>query len=188
MNLTIILSSVRENRLAEKVLKRVHELINEDIFQITIVDPMKYDLPLLNKRYFEMENPEGKFRELHDIFFKTDGFILITGEYNHGIPPALKNILDHFLYEYKYKACGIVSYSIGVYGGARAAEQLRLVCSELGMPPIPIAPAWSFAHKSNEPEGKLFLDSFEKKIKIFIKQLEWYTQAFIMQRKISDNI
>lgn len=184
MNITIILSSVRENRLADSVFKKVKELIG-DRFLFTLVDPLEFNLPLLNKRFYEMKEPEEKFKKLHDIFSATDGFIIVTAEYNHGIPPALKNMLDHFGGEFKFKSCGIISYSDGAVGGARSGEQLRMVCSAMGMPPIPSSPAWGLAHKSSAPEGKSFLENFERSFGVFIKQFEWYTEAYKRQRELT---
>jgi NAD(P)H-dependent FMN reductase len=40
-----------------------------------------------------LEAPAGLYR-------KVDAFAIVSGEYNHGIPPGLKNLLDHFLVEY----------------------------------------------------------------------------------------
>jgi len=184
MNISIVLSSVRENRLAESVYSKVNEL-TKDYFTHTLVDPVEYKLPLLNKRYFEMVNPEVSFRQLHDIFTATDGFLIVTAEYNHGIPPALKNMLDHFGEEFNYKSCGIISYSNGPIGGARSTEQLRNVCATLGMPPIPISPAWGLASKANQPEGESFVKNFERTFKAFIDQFLWYTEAMINHRKIT---
>lgn len=183
MKITAIISSVRENRLADSVYKKFKELVGNR-FPFTLIDPIEYNLPLLNKRYFEMKDPETKFKQLHNIFEETDGFIIITAEYNHGIPSALKNMLDHFGSEFKYKSCGIISYSNGPIGGARSTEQLRLVCSTLGMPPIPVSPAWGLANKTDAPEGLSFLKNFEKNFQTFIEQFEWYTNAFLAQRKL----
>lgn len=184
MNITVIIGSVRENRLADSVLKKVKELIPAGAFALTFVDPLEFDLPMLNKRYYEMTQPEEKFKKLHDIFLATDGFLFVTAEYNHGIPPALKNLLDHFGSEFKYKASGICSYSNGAIGGARAVEQLRLVCATLGMPAIPRSPSWGLADIADKPEGQSFADAFERGFKTFFHQLEWYTEAFINQRKV----
>jgi NAD(P)H-dependent FMN reductase len=181
MKIALLLSSVRENRLANGVYKKVSEMIGGR-FDYTLVDPIEHELPLLNKRYFEMEKPELKFKKLHDIFSLSEGFLIVTAEYNHGIPPALKNMLDHFGDEFKNKSCGIVSYSDGPIGGARSCEQLRLVCSTLGMPPVPISPAWGIANKAGTPEGKSFEVNFEKTFKRFVEQFIWYTEAFTNHR------
>ena len=182
MEITIILSSVRDNRLADSVFTKVKELIGKTI-SFNVVDPKDYPLPLLNKRFYEMKEPDEIAKQLHTVFSKSDGFIIITAEYNHSIPPALSNMLDHFGEEFKQKSCGIVSYSDGAVGGARSGEQLRLLCSTLGMPPIPISPAWGIAHKANFPEGKAFADNFEKVFGLFLKQFIWYTEAFKLHRE-----
>jgi NAD(P)H-dependent FMN reductase len=183
MNITILLSSVRDGRLADTVLQKVISLIG-DKFPVTIVDPKEYVLPLLNLRFYEMKEPEDVFVRLHNIFMKTDGFIIVTAEYNHGIPPALKNMLDHYGAEFTKKACGIVSYSNGAIGGARSAEQLRLVCATLGMPAIPTSPSWGLAHKAGKPEGKSFEDNFERTFSFFLPEFLWYTEAFMKQRAV----
>ena len=66
-----------------------------------------------------------------------DAFIIVSGEYNHSIPPALSNLLDHFLEEYFWRPSAIVCYSAGPFGGVRAAMQLRAMLCELGTPSIP---------------------------------------------------
>ena len=87
------------------------------------------------------EHPAGEAPEqlerLAALYRSVDGFLVVSGEYNHGIPPALKNLLDHFLEEYFWRPSGIVCYSAGGFGGVRAAMQLRMTLAELGMPSIP---------------------------------------------------
>src|SRR3546814_15996029 len=70
------------------------------------------------------------------LYRRVDGFLVVSGEYNHGIPPALKNLLDHFLEEYFWRPSGIVCYSAGGFGGVRAAMPLRMPLAELGMSKI----------------------------------------------------
>ncbi len=65
---------------------------------------------------------------------KTDGFIVVTPEYNHGYPASLKNALDHIFPELNRKPVTFVGY--GNVGGARAIEQLRLVAVEFEMAPL----------------------------------------------------
>jgi NAD(P)H-dependent FMN reductase len=48
-----------------------------------------------------------------ELLSAADGFVVVSGEYNHSIPAALKNLLDHFQSEYHYKPSGIVTYSAG---------------------------------------------------------------------------
>lgn len=63
--------------------------------------------------------------------------MIVSGEGNHTVSPALANLLDHFLEEYFYKPSAIVCYSAGSFGGVRAAVALRAMLAELGMSSIP---------------------------------------------------
>ncbi len=183
MNVVLIISSVRDTRMAGDVLVKVKSLIDLT-YDITVVDPLDYQLPLLNKRYYEMDDPEPVFKKLHEIFNGADGFMILSAEYNHGIPPALKNMLDHYGKEFRHKCCGIVSYSDGSVGGARATEQLRLVCSTLGMPPVSLSPTWGLANKYKEPEGRSFYENFERQFKSFLKEFDWYLNALYNHRQL----
>ena len=51
------------------------------------------------------------------LFRRADAFVIVTAEYNHSIPPALSNTLDHFLEEYFWRPSAIVCYSAGAFGG-----------------------------------------------------------------------
>src|SRR5687767_4943234 len=71
------------------------------------------------------------------LYKSADAFVVVTAEYNHSIPPALSNLLDHFLEEYFWRPSAIVCYSAGQFGGVRAAMRLLAMLCELGMPSIP---------------------------------------------------
>ncbi len=180
MKVVLLQSSVRDGRLGPSIVDLIKPFLEKKKWDLTIVDPKQYKLPLLFQRYFEMKEPTKEFQYLHTLFSKADGFILITAEYNHSIPPALKNLLDHFFKEYAFKASGIISYSDGAYGGVRAAEHLRLVCTNLNMPPITAQPAITFAGQKKSPVQR---KQFASVMKSFTNQFEWYMEALRVQRK-----
>src|SRR4029077_16000856 len=112
-----------------------------------------------------------------------DGFVIVTGEYNHSVPPALTNLLDHFLEEYFFRPSAIVCYSSGQFGGVRAAVHLRALVCELGMPsisslfPVPrIAAAFDV---DGTPSDAATATRFER----FAKELEFWAEALHEQRK-----
>jgi chromate reductase, NAD(P)H dehydrogenase (quinone) len=64
------------------------------------------------------------------IIAKSDGVLIATPEYNHGIPGVLKNALDWAsrpVYEscFKHKPVSIITSSLAFTGGVRAQYQLR---------------------------------------------------------------
>ena len=54
-------------------------------------------------REYECGSAPIVLEALGELYRKIDAFVMVSGEYNHGIPPALKNLLDHFLEEYFFR-------------------------------------------------------------------------------------
>lgn len=126
MKIGIILGSTREGRASEEVGKWLLSKANIDNVDFEIVDIKEYDLPFFGTT--EDQTNVGKWNEK---LAELDGFIFVTAEYNHSITAALKNALDSARDNWANKAAGIVSY--GSAGGARAAEHLRGILSELSI-------------------------------------------------------
>lgn len=125
LKIGIITGSTREGRVNKDVSDWVlNNAKNTDNVSYEIVDIKDYDLPFLGtgKNLKNIENWNAKLAEL-------DGFIFVVAEYNHSITGALKNALDLARDSWVNKSAGIVSY--GSAGGARAAEHLRGILSEL---------------------------------------------------------
>jgi len=75
LNIAIILGSVRSDRNGEKVGKWVAKKLEGRGHDIMIVDPMELDLPILDRMYKEMKNPEPKFKKLQEMILSADGYI-----------------------------------------------------------------------------------------------------------------
>ena len=139
MKIAVLLGSVRSDRMGIRAARFILDATRARGWEPTLVDPMELKLPLLDRMY--KEHPPGQAPEnlerLAKLYRAVDGFLIVSAEYNNGIPPALKNLLDHFLEEYFWRPSGIVCYSAGQFGGVRAAMQLRMTLAELGMPSIP---------------------------------------------------
>ena len=138
-SIAVLLGSVRRDRMGIRAAQLVVRELERRGHEVHLVDPLELQLPVLDRMY--KEHPAGAAPEplerLAALYRRVDGFLVVSGEYNHGSPPALKNLLDHFLEEYFWRPSGIVCYSAGSFGGVRAAMQLRMTLAELGMPSIP---------------------------------------------------
>lgn len=132
MKIAIVIGSTRPRRKGEAVAKWVHEQASKRTdATFEIVDVAAANLPLLDE---PMPAITGKYSHDHTkAWAKTiapfDAFVFVIPEYNHGLNAALKNAIDFLYAEWVNKAAGIVSY--GAIGGARAAEQLRMVVAQL---------------------------------------------------------
>jgi NAD(P)H-dependent FMN reductase len=186
LNLSLIFGSVRSDRRGIRAVRYLERAFSGRGHAVTTIDPVDYPLTLLDKMY--KEYPKGQAPEtlerLASIYRATDAFVIVTGEYNHSMPPALMNLLDHFLEEYFWRPSAIVSYSSGMFGGVRAAVQLRAPLCELGMPSIPsllpiprIAAALDEAGAPSDPDG------LNRRFNRFAAELEWYAEALKEQRR-----
>ena len=114
---------------------------------------------------------------LASLYRTADAFVVVTAEYNHSIPPALSNLLDHVLEEYFWRPSAIVCYSTGQFGGVRAAMQLRAMLCELGMPSIPSLFPIPRLQAAVNDDGTARDAALDDRFTRFAAELEWYGAA-----------
>lgn len=130
----IIVGSTRPNRNSEKVARWVHDIATRrGDAEFEVIDLRDHPLPHLDE---PMPPSYGQYQHEHTKQWPAtiaafDGFVIVSPEYNHGIPGVLKNALDYLYAEWNNKAVGFVTS--GGAGGARAAEHLRTIAGELQM-------------------------------------------------------
>lgn len=175
----VLVGSVRSDRQGIKAARFVRRTLIARGHDVTIVDPLELKLPLLDRMYKEYDKGQAPpaLENLATLYRAADAFVVVSGEYNHSIPPALSNLLDHFLEEYFFRPSAIVCYSAGAFGGVRAAMQLRAMLAELGMSSIPsLFPVPRIASAFDD-EGAPLDPSYDKRFERFAKELEWYANA-----------
>lgn len=185
LNTAVIYGSVRRERQGIKAARFLVRKLQTLGHDVSLVDAKKYPLPLLDLRYSEYEDgsaPEP-MQKIHEMLNAADGFIVVSGEYNHGIPPGLKNLLDHFLPQYKHKPSAIVSYSAGTFAGARVHASLREVLSTLGTVAIPPTLLISSISKSFDEQGNALDQAYEQRADKFFAEYEWYANALRAARQ-----
>jgi NAD(P)H-dependent FMN reductase len=180
----VILGSVRSDRQGLRAARFVMAQLEGRGIEAPLVDPAALNLPLLDRMY--KEYPKGGapavLEDLATLYRRSDAFLVVSAEYNHSVPPALSNTLDHFLEEYAWRPSAIVCYSAGQYGGVRAAMQLRAMLSELGASSIPsLLPIPRIAKALNE-DGTAQEEWLPKAARRFLDELVWYAEALKAQR------
>jgi NAD(P)H-dependent FMN reductase len=184
MHISLIYGSVRSARVGIKAARYLERKLVDRNIQVSFVDPLAYELPLLDRMYKEYApgSAPASMEKLAKLFNEADGFLLLTGEYNHSIPPAMKNLLDHFQREYFFKPSAIASYSAGSYGGVRAAVQLRVIAGELGMPSIPSMLPFPKIGELFDKDHQAVNPRIERSTARFLDEFTWYVEAFKRQR------
>lgn len=134
--IAIILSTTRATRFADIPARWLldHAAARGDM-DVELLDLRDYPMPFFD------EAASNAWVPSHDEIAQAwqrkvagyDGYIFVTAEYNRSIPAVLKNALDYAYPEWNRKPAAFLGY--GSVGGARAVEQLRLICVELQMAP-----------------------------------------------------
>jgi len=184
LRLVVVYGSVRTERQGIRAARFIVNECRTRGHEVALIDPLEYPLPLLDKMY--KEYPKGAAPETLErvagLIVPADGVVVVSGEYNHSIPPALSNLLDHFLEEWFWKPSAIVCYSAGSFGGVRAAMQLRMMLGELGTVSIPSifpvpAVQKAFAEDGTPPDPQTRTRAGK-----FLDELEWYAEALRAHR------
>ncbi len=154
----------------------------------TLIDARAVGLPMLDRMY--KEYPKGEAPEAMEALARkiraADAFLFVTGEYNWGMQPGLKNLTDHFLEEWFWRPAAIASYSAGRLGGARSNSLWHPTLTEMGMVVVsstltvgPIAQTLDEAGKPTGDAGQ----SLERAFGRFADDLAWWADAGKAQRE-----
>jgi NAD(P)H-dependent FMN reductase len=183
----VFYGSYRSDRMGIRLTNYVVAGLQARGADVELIDAKAIGLPMLDRMY--KEYPRGSAPEaLETLASKikaADAFVFVTGEYNWGVQPGLKNLTDHFLEEWFWRPAAIASYSAGRIAGARSSLHWHGTLSEMGMVVIsstitvgPIAEALNAEGKPIGEAGKFLDRAFPR----FVDDLFWWTEAAKRQR------
>lgn len=184
----VLYGSYRTDRLGIRLARYVVRELNDLGADAALIDAKAIDLPMLNRMYKEYPAGEAPpaMEELAEKIRKADAFVFVTGEYNWGVQPGLKNLTDHFLEEWFWRPAAIASYSAGRFSGVRAALAWHGTISEMGMVPISSALAVGGIGKALDTDaqpagegGAALARAFPR----FAADLSWWAEAARVQRQ-----
>jgi NAD(P)H-dependent FMN reductase len=183
----VFYGSYRSDRMGIRLAQFAVEGLRGRGCDAELIDAKAVGLPMLDRMYKEYPKGEAPaaLEKLAGQIRDADGFVFITGEYNWGIQPGLKNLTDHFLEEWFWRPAAIASYSAGRISGARAATAWHGTLSEMGMVVVsstiavgPIAHALSAEGKPTGEAGQALARAFPR----FADDLLWWVEAAKAQR------
>jgi NAD(P)H-dependent FMN reductase len=183
----VFYGSYRSDRMGIRLAQFVVDGFHERGDDVELIDAKQVGLPMLDRMY--KEYPKGQapavLERLAGLIREADGFVFVTGEYNWGVQPGLKNLTDHFLEEWFWRPAAIASYSAGRFAGARAATAWHGTLSEMGMVVVsstiaagPIGQSLSADGKPEGEGGKALAHAFPR----FADDLIWWVEAAKAQR------
>lgn len=183
----VFYGSYRRDRLGIRLARWLTARLAERGHDAELIDAKAVGLPMLDRMHKEHapgEAPEA-MAILADKIVAADGFVFVTGEYNWGMQPGLKNLTDHYLEEWFWRPAAIASYSYGRLGGARSNSIWHGTLSEMGMvvvsSTLTVGQISQTLNEADEPQGsggEALAHGFPR----FAADLEWWMEATSAQR------
>jgi NAD(P)H-dependent FMN reductase len=170
-------------RLADFLVERLRDRGND----VELIDAKTIGLPIIDRMYKEYSagTAPPALALLATKIRVAEAFVFVTGEYNWGVQPGLKNLTDYFLEEWFWRPAAIVSYSFGRLAGTRSSYAWRNILSEMGMVVISstlaVGPIVETLDEKGKPKGAAGA-TLESSFARFADDLDWWTEAAKHQR------
>lgn len=168
--------SIKVAKLVESVGKQIEEIV------VQLVDPLDYHFP------YDGNDPENKDPRYSELTARADAFFIVTPEYNHSFPGTLKRMLDSELENYIHKPVAFAGVSNGIFGGARAIEELVGTVREMGL--VATFSDVYFPQVQNlfDENEKIKDEGYERRIKRAYDELIWMAKALKYGRETIPSI
>jgi NAD(P)H-dependent FMN reductase len=183
----VLYGSYRSDRMGIRLADFVVAGLGARGADVELIDAKAVGLPMLDRMYKEYPPGEAPpaLEALAGKIRGADAFVFVTGEYNWGVQPGLKNLTDHFLEEWFWRPAAIASYSAQRISGARSGYAWHNTLSEMGMVVVSSTLAVGPIAQTLGPDGGPLGDAghaLEHAFARFADDLAWWTEAAKAQR------
>lgn len=178
IKVALICGSTREGRFCDRVAGwAAGELWGRSEFSVDVIDPEELDLPARHLRGVTAE-----VASLRERIGNAEAFLVVTPEYNHSYPAALKFLIDSVGEQWYAKPVAFISYG-GNSGGARAVEHLRAVFAELHAVTLRDTVSFADAWTQFDDRGVLRHPAgANRALDVLLERLQWWATALTRAR------
>ncbi len=182
LDILVLYGSYRRGRLGIRLADYLIRGFERLGHKAQLVDAKAVDLPMLDLRYSDY--PAGQapaaMAQLADRLSAADAFVFVAGEYNRGMQPGLKNLVDHYLKEFDRRPAAIASYSAGRFAGVNSHADWTVTLSAMGMAIVPerlsVGQIGQTLDEQAQPQGEGGA-ALERGFAGFAKSLIWWGEA-----------
>jgi NAD(P)H-dependent FMN reductase len=133
-HIRILSSSIRPDRKSHRVALYFQQYLEEnDLATTEILDLKEYNFPLFEGTLETLQNPPENVLDFANKIQTADGIIIVSPEYNGGIPASLKNVIDLLYDEWHGKPISISTVSSGIFGGSQLLISLQFTLWKIGV-------------------------------------------------------
>jgi len=163
VNLLVFAGSLRRDSLNKKLARVAARMAEAAGARTTYIDLRDYPMPIYDGDIEAGEGPPEHAFRLQRLIADQQALIVVSPEYNHSIPAALKNTLDWVSRTPRVsgpnpfvgKVAGIMSASPGALGGLQGQDHVRRVLETVGALVLPGGVALPRADAAFDGEGNL---------------------------------
>lgn len=153
--IAFICGSLRQGSINKKLEAALCKKVKAAGAIAKIVNLSDYELPLFHG---DLESPKA-VKSLADLLKTMDGIIVVSPEYNGGLPPVLKNVIDWTstvtLDHFTNPVYGIASCTPGPISGVMCMRQINYILMRLGAEVIPVQVGTGNASEAFDEGGDL---------------------------------
>jgi NAD(P)H-dependent FMN reductase len=178
-HIAIISSSIRPGRNSHRVALFFEKYLAEhNLASTEILDLREYNFPIFENPLKNHEKPAANVLDFAQKIKAADGIIIITPEYNGGVPASLKNAIDVLYEEWRHKPVAIATVSAGPFAGTQALVSLQFILWKMKV--------WTITEQFCVPSVQTNYDEMgnatdkaatDKLTEPFIKELLWCIEA-----------
>ena len=184
--LQVIVGSTRPTRSADLVVPWVVSRASaHEGFDVEVIDLRDWPLPFFAEHmgtigdFSDPTYSEPIVKAWNNKIKEADAFIVVTPEYNHSLPGALKNAIDSvFLsFAFRNKPIAAVGYSAGIGAGIRAIEHLAHVVIEAEAVPLRNTVVVPFVATAFDEDGEPIDPAANVSLDVMLDDLAWWSQV-----------
>jgi chromate reductase len=176
----IIVGSLRESSFNQMIANSIPELVDSAEYEFISIA----NLPLYNADLDHEEGPDP-VKHYREAIQKTDGILIVSPEYNSGIPGVLKNALDWASTPTKtavliHKPAGVIGATPGAKGTILSQQQIRQTLDATQSYVMPAQKMYisQITDKIDSNTRKLTDDTTRKYLQRYVQSfLQWINQV-----------
>jgi NAD(P)H-dependent FMN reductase len=191
LNLKILIGSTRPTRAADRVVPWVLARASaRAAFDIEVLDLRNWPLPMFQEHvgsigdFADPTYSDPLVRKWNQTLKGADALLVVTPEYLHSIPGALKNAFDSVFVSWalRNKPLAAVGYSGGIAAGVRALEHLMHIAIEAEMVPLRDTVIIPKVESAFDEEGVPIDPMAEAAMTVMLDDLEWWASLLAKGR------
>lgn len=191
MKIAVVIGSVREGRVSDRLAKWVSDEVGK-LADVETVDLKDYPMPFMDEaispRYNPSRTPKPEVKRWLDKIAEFDGYVFVTPEYNRTTSGVLKNAIDYMDFQMENKPVALVGH--GSSGGAQAIASLRMALPGVGAVTVPQALFFTDRVGDAIDEAGMLKEELrdapyghQSSLKTQVETLVWFAEALSAARK-----